>query len=106
MKRAIHILWPSFLAAGVAVLMVSGYRYPHFVNQSLRGKRPFRMLVTAVLFLALVFVLLPGLVLVLAFWLYAAVSCIRGLLNLSPPTPTAPPVRAVRRSSTAAVAAW
>lgn len=85
-----HVL--PFLAAAVAVLMVSGYRYPHFVNQSLRGKRPFRMLVTAVLFLALVFVLLPGLVLVLAFWLYAAVSCIRGLLNPVPPTPTAPPV--------------
>jgi CDP-diacylglycerol---serine O-phosphatidyltransferase len=70
-----HIL--PFLAAGVAVLMVSNVRYPHFVNQSLRGKRPFRMLVTAIVFVALVFVVLPGLALVLGFWSYALTSVIR-----------------------------
>jgi CDP-diacylglycerol---serine O-phosphatidyltransferase len=85
-----HVL--PFLAAGIAVLMVSSYRYPHFVNQSLRGRRPFRILVTALLFVAAVAVALPGLALVLGFWLYAVVSFVRGVFGPPPPAPTAPPV--------------
>ena len=89
-----HVL--PFLAAGIAVLMVSNFRYPHFVNQSLRGRRPFRMLVSAVLFAAIVFVAVPGLVLVLAFWSYAVVSLLRrrpppAAPALAAPTPIAPP---------------
>lgn len=80
-----HIL--PFLAAGIAVLMVSNVRYSHFVNQSLRGKRPFRILVSALLFVALIFVILPGLALVLAFWSYAVTSLFRKRL----PTPAAAP---------------
>jgi len=70
-----HIL--PFLAAGIAVLMVSNVRYPHFVNQSLRGRRPFRMLVTALLLVAVIVVALPGFALVLAFWSYATYSLFR-----------------------------
>ena len=70
-----HVL--PFLAAGIAVLMVSNFRYPHFVNQSLRGRRPFRMLVSALLLVALIVVALPGLALVLAFWSYAVLSLFR-----------------------------
>ncbi len=43
-----------FLALGVAVLMVSRIRYPHILNQYLRGKKPFEHLIWALLFLALI----------------------------------------------------
>ena len=42
------------LALAVAVLMVSRIRYPHILNQYLKGKKPFAHLIRALLFLALV----------------------------------------------------
>jgi CDP-diacylglycerol--serine O-phosphatidyltransferase len=39
---------------GVAVLMVSRIRYPHILNQYIKGKKPFAHLIRAMLFLALV----------------------------------------------------
>jgi CDP-diacylglycerol--serine O-phosphatidyltransferase len=42
-----------FLALGVAVLMVSRIRYPHILNQYIKGKKPFAHLIRALLFLAL-----------------------------------------------------
>ena len=42
-----------FLALGAAVLMVSRIRYPHILNQYLKGKKPFAHLIRALLFLAL-----------------------------------------------------
>jgi len=43
-----------FLALGVAVLMVSRIRYPHIINQYIKGKKPFAHLVRALLFLGLI----------------------------------------------------
>ena len=43
-----------FLAMGVAVLMVSRIRYPHILNQYIRGKKPFAHLIRALLFLGLI----------------------------------------------------
>jgi len=43
-----------FLALGMAALMVSRVRYPHVVNQYLRGKKPFAHLIRVLLLLALV----------------------------------------------------
>ncbi len=44
-----------FLALGMAALMVSRVRYPHVLNQYLRGKKPFAHLIRVLLLLALVF---------------------------------------------------
>jgi CDP-diacylglycerol--serine O-phosphatidyltransferase len=43
-----------FLAVGVAILMVSRIRYPHVLNQYLRGKKPFAHLIRVLLLLAFV----------------------------------------------------
>jgi len=43
-----------FLALGVAVLMVSRIRYPHIVNQYIKGKKPFAHLIRALVFLGLI----------------------------------------------------
>ena len=43
-----------FLALGVAVLMVSRIRYPHILNQYIKGKKPFAHLIRALLFLGLI----------------------------------------------------
>jgi len=42
------------LALGVSVLMVSRIRYPHILNQYIRGKKPFAHLIRVLLFLGLV----------------------------------------------------
>ncbi len=41
-----------FLALGVAVLMVSRIRYPHVLNQYLKGRKPFAYLIRVLLLLA------------------------------------------------------
>ena len=43
-----------FLALAVAVLMVSRIRYPHILNQYIKGKKPFAHLIRALLFLGLI----------------------------------------------------
>ena len=43
-----------FLVLGVAVLMVSRIRYPHILNQYIRGKKPFAHFIRALLFLGLI----------------------------------------------------
>ena len=43
-----------FLALGTAVLMVSRIRYPHILNQYIKGKKPFAHLIRALLFLGLI----------------------------------------------------
>jgi len=42
------------LILGVAVLMVSRIRYPHILNQYIKGKKPFAHLIRALLFLGLI----------------------------------------------------
>jgi CDP-diacylglycerol--serine O-phosphatidyltransferase len=43
-----------FLVLGVSVLMVSRIRYPHILNQYLKGKKPFTHLIRALVFLGLI----------------------------------------------------
>jgi len=43
-----------FLVLALAVLMVSRIRYPHIINQYIRGKKPFAHLIRVLLFLGLV----------------------------------------------------
>ena len=52
-ENAIIYLLP-FLVLGVAVLMVSRIRYPHILNQYLRGKKPFAYLIRVLLLFAFV----------------------------------------------------
>ncbi len=43
-----------FFALGISILMVSRIRYPHILNQYLRGKKPFSYLIRVLLLLAFV----------------------------------------------------
>ncbi|MHC4159944.1 MAG: CDP-diacylglycerol--serine O-phosphatidyltransferase [Planctomycetota bacterium] len=43
-----------FVVLGVAVLMVSRIRYPHVLNQYIKGKKPFAHLIRVLLFLGLI----------------------------------------------------
>ena len=67
-----------FLALGVAVLMVSRIRYPHILNQYLRGKKPFAYLIRVLLLLAFVIWSIQA-ALVLIFCGFAASSFVKWL---------------------------
>ena len=67
-----------FLALGVAVLMVSRIRYPHILNQYLRGKKPFAHLIRVLLLLAFVIWSIQA-ALVLIFCGFAASSFVKWL---------------------------
>jgi CDP-diacylglycerol--serine O-phosphatidyltransferase len=43
-----------FLAVWSAILMVSRIRYPHILNQYIKGKKPFALFIRALLFLGLI----------------------------------------------------
>jgi CDP-diacylglycerol--serine O-phosphatidyltransferase len=45
-----------FVTLAVAVLMVSRIRYPHILNQYLRGRKPFAYLIRAIVFLVIIIV--------------------------------------------------
>jgi len=62
-----------FSALGVAVLMVSRIRYPHILNQYLKGRKPFAYLIRVLLLLAFVIWNIP-VALVLIFCGFAASS--------------------------------
>jgi CDP-diacylglycerol--serine O-phosphatidyltransferase len=62
LNSVIYIL--PFLAIGVATLMVSRIRYPHIVNQHLRGKKPFAHLMKVLLLLAFIVYIQVALVLI------------------------------------------
>lgn len=64
----------------VAILMVSRFRYPHVLNQYLKGKKPFTQLITVVLFLVFALWLWPA-SLMLAFCIFAASSVARRLYS-------------------------
>ncbi|MFZ2146410.1 MAG: CDP-diacylglycerol--serine O-phosphatidyltransferase [Sedimentisphaerales bacterium] len=67
-----------FLALGVAVLMVSRVRYPHILNQYLKGRKPFEYLIRVLLLLAFVIWNIPA-ALVLIFCGFAASSFMKWL---------------------------
>jgi CDP-diacylglycerol--serine O-phosphatidyltransferase len=64
-----------FSALGTAALMVSRIRYPHIVNQYLRGKKPFAYLIRGLLLLAFVIYIQPALALI--FCSFAASSFVK-----------------------------
>jgi CDP-diacylglycerol--serine O-phosphatidyltransferase len=68
-----------FLALGVAVLMVSRIRYPHILNQYLKGKKPFAYLIWVLLLLAFVILNIQYAALVLIFCGFAASSFVKWL---------------------------
>ncbi len=87
----IYIL--PFLALGVAVLMVSRIRYPHILNQYLRGKKPFAYLIRVLLLLAFVIWSIQA-ALVLIFCGFAASSFVKWfyykvIRNINYPVPAA-----------------
>jgi CDP-diacylglycerol--serine O-phosphatidyltransferase len=80
-----------FLALGISILMVSRIRYPHILNQYLKGKKPFGHLIRVLLLLAFVIWNLQA-ALVLIFcgfaansflrWLYYRISSLRFIAGL------------------------
>lgn len=69
-------LWAPVGGLSVALLMVSRLSYPHFTNQMLGGKRPFRVLIQAVLMMFII-ALMPPIAFFLGFWIYALHSPLR-----------------------------
>ncbi len=67
------------LALGIAVLMVSRIRYPHVLNQYIKGKKPFAHLIRILLLLAFVYVCKLPTAMVLAFCGFAASSFVKWL---------------------------
>jgi len=65
-----------FLALGTAGLMVSRIRYPHILNQYLKGKKPFAYLIWALFLVDLIIWTRLG-ALVLIFWGFAASSVVK-----------------------------
>jgi len=72
-----------FLALGISILMVSRIRYPHILNQYLKGKKPFAHLIRVLLLLIFVFVSIQA-ALVLIFCGFAANSFVKWLYNKVP----------------------
>jgi len=70
-----------FLALGISILMVSRIRYPHILNQYLRGNKPFAYLIRVLLLLAFVFVTSIQAALVLVFCGFASSSFVRWLFH-------------------------
>jgi CDP-diacylglycerol--serine O-phosphatidyltransferase len=68
-----------FVALGISILMVSRIRYPHILNQYLRGKKPFGYLIRLLLLLAFIIVTSIQAALVLVFCGFAAGSFVRWL---------------------------
>ena len=66
------------LALGVAMLMVSRFRYPHILNQYLKGKKPFAQLIRVLLLLVFAWWELPA-ALMLVFCAFAASSVVKKL---------------------------
>ena len=80
-----------FFALGISILMVSRIRYPHILNQYLRGKKPFTYLIRVLLLLlALVFFIQTALVVIFCGfaansfvkWLYFRVPISRSIAKL------------------------
>jgi CDP-diacylglycerol--serine O-phosphatidyltransferase len=66
-----------FCALGSAVLMISRIRYPHILNQYLRGKKPFSHLIRVLLLSAFVYLTNIQAAMVLLFWGFAANSFVK-----------------------------
>ncbi len=71
-----------FIALGMAILMVSRLRYPHVLNQYLRGKKTFTQLIKALLLLVFVALYIQE-ALVVLFCGFAASSFVKWLYRKS-----------------------
>ncbi|MHC4322827.1 MAG: CDP-alcohol phosphatidyltransferase family protein [Planctomycetota bacterium] len=72
-----------FFALGISILMVSRIRYPHILNQYLRGRKPFAYLIRVLLLLlALIFFVQTALVVI--FCGFAANSFLKWLFSRIP----------------------
>ena len=69
------------LALGAAVLMVSRMRYPHIVNQYIKGKKPLSHLIRILLLLAFVYICKIPTAMVLAFCGFAASGFVKWLYS-------------------------
>jgi CDP-diacylglycerol--serine O-phosphatidyltransferase len=67
-----------FLSLGVAILMVSRIRYPHVLNQYIKGRKPFAQFIRILLLLAFAWWELPA-ALVVVFCAFAASSVAKRL---------------------------
>jgi CDP-diacylglycerol--serine O-phosphatidyltransferase len=67
-----------FLSLGVAILMVSRIRYPHVLNQYIKGRKPFAQFIRVLLLLAFAWWELPA-ALVVVFCSFAASSVAKRL---------------------------
>ena len=67
-----------FLALGTSILMISRIRYPHILNQYLRGKKPFAYFIRVLLLMVFIFVSIQA-ALVLIFCGFAANSFLKWL---------------------------
>jgi CDP-diacylglycerol--serine O-phosphatidyltransferase len=72
------VLILPFLTLGLAILMVSRIRYPHVLNQYLKGKKPFSDLIKVLLLLAFVIWNLQAALLAI-FCVFAASSLLKWL---------------------------
>jgi len=68
-----------FLALGISILMVSRIRYPHIINQYIKGKKPFAHLIRVLLFLGLMIICSRQAALVLIFCGFAFSSFVNWL---------------------------
>ena len=64
------------LALGLAILMVSRFRYPHILNQFIKGKKPFAHFIRVLLLLVFAWLNLAA-ALVLVFCVFAASSVVK-----------------------------
>jgi len=81
-KLKIIIFALPFIALGMAILMVSRLRYPHVLNQYLRGKKTFTQLIKALLLLVFVALYIQE-ALVVLFCGFAASSFVKWLYRKS-----------------------
>jgi CDP-diacylglycerol--serine O-phosphatidyltransferase len=67
-----------FITLAAGLLMITRIRYPHIVNQFIRGKKPFSNLIWGLLCLAII-IWNPQLAMTLAFCVFAATGLVRWL---------------------------
>jgi CDP-diacylglycerol--serine O-phosphatidyltransferase len=81
-------IWTPVGALIAALLMVSGFSYPHLTKQLLRGRKQLGFIVQAILVMAVV-ALAPHLAFFLLFWSYALLGPLRYVLTQARRRPVA-----------------
>jgi CDP-diacylglycerol---serine O-phosphatidyltransferase len=68
-----------FVTLAAGLLMITRLRYPHLVNQFIRGRKPFANLIWGLLCLAIIIIIFPQLAIAIGFCGFAAWGVIRWL---------------------------